>query len=499
MDSYGLMYMAAVMGNQRTGLDLSTSSIGGEKAAVDILREVAKAVSNRTGRKFLDSLVISLGDTLDAEYVFVAGLVDDGKAARTVSLCVDGEIEDNIQYDLAGTPCANVAGNDTCVHNGAVAQEFPEDLLLVQMEVDAYTGSPLFDSNGKAIGLLVALKKAPFENVELVAAVLEVFAGRAGSELERQRSEAALIQSETRFKNYIDESPTAVFIVDEKGNYRFVNSAACKITGYSLNELLRMNISELVHPDLAEQTMATFPVLLSEGKIKAEIALARKNGTRIDMILDAVKLSETEYMGFCTDISEQKQMQSALAQHEDEVREAYSSVLDAVTAGKLSLINASQVESVLGSGVVGPFQVGAFDALAASRNFIREAIQNNGFCQKLTEQILIATGEAITNGVKHGGACEVLVEFTPQDVAAGALRVQVKDTGRGIDFATLPKATLVPGFSTMRSLGMGFTIMLDLCRKVYLSTGDTGTTIVLEFECVNDLVAVELDTLDSSV
>jgi len=479
--------------------EMSSSNVSNEKTAIDILREVSKAVSNRTGRNFLDRLVVSLGDTLDAEYVFVAGLADNNSAAQTVSLSVNGEIVDNIKYGLEGTPCHNVAGNDTCVHNGAVAQAYPDDLLLVQMEVEAYTGSPLFDSNGKAIGLLVALRKAPFDDVELVAAVLEVFAGRAGSELERQRSEAALIQSETRFKNYIDESPSAVFIVDEKGNYRFVNIAACEMTGYSLNELLRMNLAELAHPDLIEQTMATFPVLQAEGKVKAEIAMSRKNGTRIDLILDAVKLSDTEYMGFCTDITEQKQMQSALAQHEDEVREAYSSVLDAVTAGKLSLIDADSVHRVMGANAIGPFKVGAFDALASSRSFIRESIASVGCCQKLTEQILIATGEAITNGVKHGGACEVTVEWTPENLNDGALRVKIADTGRGIDFATLPKATLVPGFSTMRSLGMGFTIMLDLCRKVFLSTGDFGTMIVLEFECSNELVVAQPDSLDTAV
>ena len=61
------------------------------------------------------------------------------------------------------------------------------------------------------------------------------------------------------------------------------------------------------------------------------------------------------------------------------------------------------------------------------------------------------------------------------------LQVAVRDAGPGIDFHTLPKATLVSGFSTGPSLGMGFTIMLQSCARVLLSTRPGRTTVVLEF------------------
>jgi hypothetical protein len=45
----------------------------------------------------------------------------------------------------------------------------------------------------------------------------------------------------------------------------------------------------------------------------------------------------------------------------------------------------------------------------------------------------------------------------------------------------LPRATLVPGFSTAASLGLGFTIMLQLCERVLLTTRPGHTVVVLEF------------------
>ncbi|MGE5228599.1 MAG: ATP-binding protein, partial [Deltaproteobacteria bacterium] len=67
-----------------------------------------------------------------------------------------------------------------------------------------------------------------------------------------------------------------------------------------------------------------------------------------------------------------------------------------------------------------------------------------------------------------------------------SLQVAITDEGPGIDFRTLPRATLVPGFSTAASLGMGFTIMLQLCERVLLSTRPGRTVVVLEIAAARD-------------
>ena len=52
--------------------------------------------------------------------------------------------------------------------------------------------------------------------------------------------------------------------------------------------------------------------------------------------------------------------------------------------------------------------------------------------------------------------------------------------GPGIDVRSVLRATLLPGFSTTASLGLGFTIMLRYCRCVLMATQPGRTTIVLE-------------------
>jgi anti-sigma regulatory factor (Ser/Thr protein kinase) len=89
--------------------------------------------------------------------------------------------------------------------------------------------------------------------------------------------------------------------------------------------------------------------------------------------------------------------------------------------------------------------------------------------------LLSTAGEALDNALKHakGGTYQVFAKD-------GDLQVAVTDEGPGIDFRTLPRATLVPGFSTAASLGMGFTIMLQLCERVLLATRPGHTAVVLE-------------------
>ncbi len=60
------------------------------------------------------------------------------------------------------------------------------------------------------------------------------------------------------------------------------------------------------------------------------------------------------------------------------------------------------------------------------------------------------------------------------------LQVWVTDRGEGIPVEDLPLATLQKGFTTSGTLGHGFKMILQTVSRIYLLTGPTGTTVVLE-------------------
>jgi anti-sigma regulatory factor (Ser/Thr protein kinase) len=96
------------------------------------------------------------------------------------------------------------------------------------------------------------------------------------------------------------------------------------------------------------------------------------------------------------------------------------------------------------------------------------------------EDLALAVGEAVSNVLKHAGHG---IAHVWKD--AHTVYVFVSDDGHGIAMDDLPKA-LTPGWSSEPSLGMGFTLMLEMADALWLSTGSFGTRICIEKDATEE-------------
>lgn len=128
----------------------------------------------------------------------------------------------------------------------------------------------------------------------------------------RKLTEIALAESERKYSSYIENAPDGVFVVDEKGNYIDANQATSRITGFSLEELLKMSIRDLIPDNLIEQTNCHFNKLLETGYCSGELQFMHKNGSLLWWSLDAVKLDERRYLYFSRDINDKKNAESEM-------------------------------------------------------------------------------------------------------------------------------------------------------------------------------------------
>ena len=188
------------------------------------------------------------------------------------------------------------------------------------------------------------------------------------------------------------------------------------------------------------------------------------------------------------DVTQTRRAEEDLRKQEEHIRQAYVDVLDAVTGGKLILLTEEDLAAELGVPLCIPAQITSAKQMPEARRRVSKAARQSfpGWTE-LTD-LLNPACEALGNALKHGhgGTYQVYAKD-------GRLQVAVSDDGPGIDFRTLPRAALVPGFSTAASLGMGFTIMLQLCDRVLLSTRPGRTEIVLEVAAGSE-AAVEMVT-----
>jgi formate hydrogenlyase transcriptional activator len=184
-----------------------------DRSLEQLVFEIAKSVSGEAGAAFFRSVARGLARALDADYVLVGALQPSGERIATLAAYErDGEAA-ALEYDLAGTPCANVVEQHVCSYPSGVRQLFPQDAMLAATNAEGYVGSPLIDSSGRCLGLICAVTRQPLANPKLAEALLQIFAAQAGAELERNNHEAALAHSEERFRTFIERSNEGVFWV----------------------------------------------------------------------------------------------------------------------------------------------------------------------------------------------------------------------------------------------------------------------------------------------
>ncbi len=131
---------------------------------------------------------------------------------------------------------------------------------------------------------------------------------------ERKQAEEALRESGEKFRSYIQYAPDGVFISDEKGNYVEVNPAACHITGYSEDELLKRSIPDLLSAEDLEIGLQHFKNVNDKGFARNEIGFVTKSGEKRFWNVAAVKLSDTRFLGFVQDTTERKRAEEELKQ-----------------------------------------------------------------------------------------------------------------------------------------------------------------------------------------
>ena len=308
---------------------------------------------------------------------------------------------------------------------------------------------------------------------------------------ERKQAEGALNTSEAKYRRLFETAKDGILILDaDTSEITDVNPFLMEMLGYSRAELLGKKLWDIgLFKDIAASKSA-FQTLRQERHVRYEnLPLETKEGrsVEVEFVSSAYAVNGRQVIQ-CSirDITERHQAEQALRAQEERIRQAYVDVLDAVTGGKLILLTDEALAVELGQPLGGCAPITSPAELAEARRSLLGAIEARFPGRTPGADLLHPVCEAWNNALKHagGGTYQVFATET-------RLQVAVTDRGPGIDFRTLPKATLVPGFSTAASLGMGFTIMLQLCERVLLCTRPGLTEVVLEVplsaDCASDL------------
>ncbi|MFU8788605.1 MAG: PAS domain S-box protein [Methylobacter sp.] len=309
-------------------------NITDRKRIEETLKFIAQSGWKEGGEPFLTALARYLGKMLNVDYVIVDKLAEVAGHAETVALYAKGEVLPNMQYNLIGTPCENVMEGELCCYATDVQRQFPEDVLLVEMQVDSYSGLPLWDSSGKVIGLIAVMDGKPIENKAAVTSILQLVATRAAAELERGQSERALAESRQFLKQVIDTIPYPVFVKDREHHWILLNQAFCDFIGHPMESLLGQSDYDFFPAQEADVFWAQDELVFNSGKeaVNEEEFTDRQgmtHNTLTKKICYADDRGRQYLVGIILDITERKRMEAELLGQADFQQTILNAVADA--------------------------------------------------------------------------------------------------------------------------------------------------------------------------
>ena len=229
---------------------VSVRDLTAQKRSEEALGVMAGTIRS-TGVAFLRQLVETLAHAIEADYAFCIRPLPGRDRARTVAgRGPDGPLE-QVEYDLAGTPCEHVLTEGFCHYPADVQATFPQDDLLRHLSIESYMALMLPSPSDEPIGWLAVLASKPLKDPVWAESLLRMAAGRAGSELGRFLAEQQLKASEERYALAVRGTSDGIWDWNVLTG-EAVHSARWKaLLGFAEDELpdLASSFFDRVHPD----------------------------------------------------------------------------------------------------------------------------------------------------------------------------------------------------------------------------------------------------------
>ncbi len=174
-----------------------------------VLQAMVEGTVSQVGEEFFRSMVKQLAQSLRVEHTFVTQFDAANHRVRSLAFWSGNHFQETIEYQVMETPCQRVLDDHFCIYEDDIQNLFPADEKLHRLNARSYLGIPLHGSEGEVLGHLVVLDGMPVREEALRRSVLQIFAARAGSELQ-QRLDAEKLAKQAADLETVAQISTAV-------------------------------------------------------------------------------------------------------------------------------------------------------------------------------------------------------------------------------------------------------------------------------------------------
>lgn len=321
--------------------------------------------------------------------------------------------------------------------------------------------SPLYDAGGRIAGAIESIRDIT----------------------DLKKTEEELRKSEEKFRSIFENSGLGIFQSTPDGRILNINPSYARIYGYDSVEDLMSSVRDVaqnLYADPSKRDEIVRQAIATDGVIRVENEYVRKDGRHMigDLSVRAVRDGRGNVLyleGFVEDITERRLNEQRQRELEAHKREFYRRTILAATEGKLEIAEPSEICKMVGPPIA-RWDITQGSDLSLIRHDVTEIALRAGMDKARVYDLTLCVGELTTNAYKHAGGGKATMHSI-----GDILLFVVSDHGPGIEALTLPAVALKRGFTTARSLGMGYKAMLSIADKIYLATGPgAGTTVAIE-------------------
>jgi len=175
-----------------------------------VLRTLATMTSGNHSEEFFHYCVKTLADLYHCKFVSIGIIKPNRTQIQTLAVWADDRIVGNFEYDLEGTPCADIISLDKKLIPTQAQVLYPNDHMLVEMNIDSYFGAPLVTNDKGTIGLISLMDTRPMELNEWTEPVLGIFSARLTLEVLRKIAVEELHELNIHLEKRVEERTQAL-------------------------------------------------------------------------------------------------------------------------------------------------------------------------------------------------------------------------------------------------------------------------------------------------
>ncbi len=201
----------------------------------DTLRILVEGTAPASGSDYFQTLTRQLAHAFGVRYALVVEDFPEKGLGRTLACWHEEGHGENFEYALTGTPCEGPMRGHSSSYPRGLRSLFPRDALLEQWGAQSYLGVPFRDVHKQVIGHIAVLDTLPMANQERTLALMNIFATRAGAELQRMRAMQRLINYQRELEQVVSLTRELIAAKSEEAIYQQLCDALQRIFGLRLS------------------------------------------------------------------------------------------------------------------------------------------------------------------------------------------------------------------------------------------------------------------------